>query len=242
MSIIRIDQALYGYDEGHHAIAWSFPAYTTRGYREAPRPVALAERSSDLTGYIPYGTRTDTWHSRGFPLDPWYVLMRTWYDVGGPRAGCCWTHALFLPIAATATLFDYLTLGHLFRRPTRGEYDAYRTPIDITWPPEKDKPAELPAGQRAPYAGEFARITKRNPDEPCIWSGEETAEAFCSYMWRFHFTAERRANFAFHSGAVDMVWYGKRPYDVVCMAAPSHLQQGSFYHQRANIIGPATFR
>lgn len=243
-SMIRIEQALYGYDEGHRALAWSFPQPTW----QTPRPAAQVVNQSDLTGYMPHGTRTDTWHSRGFPLDPWYVLMRTWHDVEGKaiglRPGCCWTHALFLPIAAVETLFDYLTLGHLFRRPTRGDYDAYRTPIDLEWPPEKKARVELPVGQREAIRGEFSQLTRHDKATPIVWAGDETAEWFCSYVWRFHVPPERRRELAFHSGAVGPVLLGKRPYDVIAMASPAYLQEGGFYHQHVagQILRPVAFR
>jgi hypothetical protein len=230
MRNVYIEQAVFGYDQGHRCLAHSFPQLSL----EEPKPIYQADRSSDLTGYLPFGTRRDTWHSRGFHVDGWYVLMRTWHDTEGEaiglRSGCCWTHALFILDRIVHELPDYLWLGGLFRRPVRGDYSSYGEPIHIEWPPSMSGQIEFPLGQREPHANEFCSIENKEFTHPIVWPKDETAEAVCSYIWR-SMKPERRKDFAFHSGAVGMCYAGKREYDLVCMAAPSDLMIGNFYHE-----------
>lgn len=230
---VFIEQAVFGYEDGHWALEWSFPSGL-----EEPKPICQSERASDLTGYIPEGIRRDTWHSRGFPIDGFYVLMRTWHDLSGPRLGCAWTHALYVPIRIVHELQSPLWLGHLFRKPTRGQYDDYSTPLRVEWPPTKPESIELPLGQRAEFGGEFSALTTWDQEKPLVWAGDETAESFCSYAWRYRVPPERRRSFAFHSGAVNMCWNDRQPYNIVCMASPWHLVQGHFYHERQYIRSP----
>lgn len=231
MRKIYIEQAVFGYDDGHRCLAHSFPMRSL----EEPKPIRQADRSSDLTGYMPFGTCRDTWHSRGFPVDDWYVLMRTWHDAEGEaiglRSGCCWTHALFIPNRLVHELPSYLWLGHLFRRPIRGDYSAYRNPIHLDWPLlQSSHPVELPSGQRTANAGELASVADRVDGKPIVWSKDEIAEYLCSYIWK-SLVPDRRKDFAFHSGAVGMCYVGKREYNLVCMAAPAKLMVGNFYHE-----------
>jgi hypothetical protein len=231
MRKIYIEQAVFGYEDGHRCLSHSFP----KRLWDEPKPIYQTNRSSDLTGYMPFGTRRDTWHSRGFSIDDWYVLMRTWHDVEGEaaglRSGCCWTHALFLSIHVVRELPNYLWLGGLFRRPVRGDYSSYCEPIHVEWPPSKQERIELPFGQREARVGEFASVAHRIEGRPIIWSKDETAEHLCAYLWGST-DPDKRKDFAFHSGAVNMCYVGKREYDLVCMAAPANLMVGNFYHER----------
>jgi hypothetical protein len=231
---VFLEQAVFGYKNGHEALKWSFPGSSL----EEPVPIQQSDRSSDLTGYLHEETRRDTWHSRGFPIDGFYVLMRTWHDLDGPRRGCVWTHALYIPIRIIHELGNYLYLGHLFRRPVRGDYKAYAEPLCVDWPPAKPDGIELPLGQRLAEGGEFTALTTWDRAKPLIWAGDETAEAFCAHAWRYHVLPEGRRDFAFHSGAANMCWNYKTPYNIVCMAPPWHLVQGNFYHERQYIRHP----
>lgn len=234
MRKVYIEQAVFGYADrgGHHCLAHSFPF---RDYSD-PMPIMQADRSTDLTGYMPEGTKLDTWHSRGFPIDGWYVLCRTWHDIEGKaiglRSGCCWTHAVFVPLKIIHELQNYLWLGNLFKRPVRGEYEDYRKPFHIDWP-VLPVSVEYPEGQREAFTGEFASLITRQKDCPIVWSKSETAEHMCSFLWRIA-KPEKLSSFAFHSGAVGMCYNGKREYDLVCMAATTEPDRmiGNFYHER----------
>lgn len=241
MTNIRIHQALYGYHEGHRAIVWSMPKTSWA----APEAVDYIDRYTDLGGYWPLDAPRDTWWSSGIPHGEHYVLMRTWHDTEsealGYRMGCCWTHALFIPMERIAEVATFGWLGHLFRRPTRGDWAPYKTMLDVQWPPPP-RDRVLPARQRKAKDGEFYTIGPFiDQDQPFVWSGDETAEYLCNYVWRRRCNDGTLASFAFHGCAVQAWWIGKRRYDLVCMAHPSSAVQGNFYHEhRARMIAHPT--
>ena len=105
---MHIDQAVFGYSDGHELLAAS-------ALRPAERD--QLERLTDLSGYVPTGFSFSSYLS-GFPVGDRYALCRTWPDTDAPRKGAVLTHVLLLP-------FDALdqhgidVLVQLHRRPAR---------------------------------------------------------------------------------------------------------------------------
>ncbi len=108
-NLIKIDQTLHGYVNGHHLLASS---------------VKLSEISkremevlSDLSGSdVQKGFRE---YFTGYKLsvDKKAVLSRTWYADEMERPGCVWTHSLIFDIEEFNYLFNKidLLLGHFIR-------------------------------------------------------------------------------------------------------------------------------
>lgn len=106
----RLDQALFGYSDGHRLIASST--------RLPPKDLYLLSGASDLAS----GTKLtgDESYLTGLPLPESrkYAVMRTWAAPEMPRPGCVWTHALVLDQRALSLLPAFSMLLPMFRRPS----------------------------------------------------------------------------------------------------------------------------
>lgn len=108
-----LDQALFGYRDGHRLLAVS------RELSRADR--GLLGRQTDS----PDAGRTKGWDAlfAGFPLPSGlYALAMTWPATEMPRAGCVWTHVLLADIVAVAALSHMDVLGS-FRRPDGPDFE-----------------------------------------------------------------------------------------------------------------------
>jgi GTPase-associated protein 1, N-terminal domain type 1 len=128
----ELDQALFGYSDGHRLIASST--------RLPPKDLYLLSATSDLAS----GTRLtgDESYLTGLPLPDSrkYALMRTWAAPEMPRPGCVWTHALILDQRALSSLPAFSVLLSLLKRPNAPDTSSYEGPIDLDL-----KTAERPA-------------------------------------------------------------------------------------------------
>lgn len=113
--VIRVDQVLHGYANGHQQLAQS------RMLSRASERAMLS--FSDMSG--PAMARGFESYLTGYPLpaDGFYALARTWYATEMPRPGCVWTHTLLVEYADLARIADLRSLLPFFTRP--------RTKIDI---------------------------------------------------------------------------------------------------------------
>ena len=112
-SIMRIEQTLHGYADGHRLLAGSI---------ELPRQekhlmLGLSDMSgrSMVSGFEEYIT--------GYPLADggYYAFARTWYAPEKERPGCVWTHSLLISEGQLGRIRDLGTLRRLFRRPVSVE-------------------------------------------------------------------------------------------------------------------------
>lgn len=117
-----LDQALFGYADGHRQIASSL--------RLPPKDLYLLSTATDLAG----GTRLadDESYLSGLPLPESrrYAVFRTWAAPEMPRPGCVWSHVILLGQKTTASLAAFSTLLPLFRRPGRGRTEEYGEPLE----------------------------------------------------------------------------------------------------------------
>lgn len=106
---LEIDQALFGYSDGHRELAASI--------RLSPKDMYELAARSDL---VP-GTQLDVNESYlvGFclPESRIFALIRTWLAPEMPRPGCVWSHVLLLPKTFLASQVDLGILETLFVRP-----------------------------------------------------------------------------------------------------------------------------
>jgi hypothetical protein len=132
---VRIDQCLYGYNDGHRLLAAS---------RKLPEDAAslllvhsdvVAGASLDEYGY---------WTGMPVPAARCYALMRTWPALEIPRPGCVWTHVLLIAFADVARFVDMETLTAFVARPVRSTASLeYGRPmmVDPAFPnPTKSEP------------------------------------------------------------------------------------------------------
>src|ERR1700733_7049151 len=110
--VIKVEQTLHGYSEGHRLIAGSVKL----GQQDARTMLVLSDASGS-------GTRIPTdGYLTGYPLvgAGKYVLARTWSAPEMSRPGCVWTHSLLIDFADLARLASAGELVDRFKRLTDG--------------------------------------------------------------------------------------------------------------------------
>lgn len=129
-----IDQALFGYADGHRQIAASV--------RLPSRDMYHLAAASDLASNV--SLAPDESYLTGLPLEESnrYALIRTWPAPEMPRPGCVWSHVLLLDQRVLATFGNFSNLLTEFRRPSAVDRSFYSSTLlpneDDTEPPLPD--------------------------------------------------------------------------------------------------------
>lgn len=122
--ILRVEQALHGYQDGHRLLASS-----TKLSRKAQHlMLGLSDLSgrSFVDGFDEYLT--------GYSLaeSGYYAFAKTWYATEMSRPGCVWTHTLLIQEKQHTRLENLACLVDLFRRPTGAEDTiAYKSALNL---------------------------------------------------------------------------------------------------------------
>lgn len=119
--MIKIQQALWGYSDGHHLLETS--TSLSNQVKKVLGPL------TDLSGNE--SPRSFDGYLTGYPLkeEKCYALSKTWYATEMSRPGCVWTHTLFIDYDKVSTL-TATKIDQLFRRPINiQDLDAYKVPI-----------------------------------------------------------------------------------------------------------------
>lgn len=120
---MKIDQALFGYDEGHRLLVSSLPLSSE---------ISLLTELSDLAPGTIFSGAEGYWTGLPIPAIKRYALLRTWPAPEMSRPGCVWTHALFLETETLESLTDLSLLQQLIRRPSSpSDREPYRQSIEI---------------------------------------------------------------------------------------------------------------
>src|ERR1043166_1580444 len=121
---IQVDQALFGYSEGHSLIASS----TTF----SPTTLQLLSALTDMSGPVMVPGFEESYTGLYLPETDYYALCKTWFAPEMRRPGCVWSHVLLIHLADIASLEDPGTLRQVFVRPWSG-FDAveYRKSVRI---------------------------------------------------------------------------------------------------------------
>ena len=121
---IRIDQALFGYREGHRLL------------QASRKFVSTTERSlltlTDMSG--PRMVEGFEEYVSGYPVpgEETYAVVKTWYAPEMERPGCVWSHALIIQNSDVGKIRMLVDLLALFRRPLHGDtnyLDYYLRPV-----------------------------------------------------------------------------------------------------------------
>ena len=128
MRELVLQQALFGYDDGHRLLQSSF--------RLANYEKDLLLQLSDLAPGISRLREEGYW--TGMPLreSSCYALLRTWPAPEKSRPGCVWTHAIIIPFEYLHSDLDWVWLAERFVRPGSSKrYSEYTGSIvvDDTW-------------------------------------------------------------------------------------------------------------
>ena len=119
-----IDQALFGYADGHRQIASSV--------RLPPKDLFLLSSASDLASGARLGERDSYLSGLPLPESRRYALFRTWAAPEMPRPGCVWSHALLLGPKTSASMPALSEVLPHFRRPVANETSFYGYQLDIS--------------------------------------------------------------------------------------------------------------
>ena len=122
-----IDQALFGYADGHRQIASSV--------RLSPKDLYLLSSASDLASGARLGERDSYLSGLPLPESRKYALFRTWAAPEMPRPGCVWSHVLLLGPKISASIPALSEVLSFFRRPVANETSSYGDPLDISFSP-----------------------------------------------------------------------------------------------------------
>jgi GTPase-associated protein 1 len=184
----RIDQALFGYSEGHRQIAASVRLPSADLYRlSAASDLATGTKLAPDESYI-----------TGIPLEESkrYALIRTWLAPELPRPGCVWSHVLLLDARVLGTRTDLHDLLKCFKRP-HGDFKAYGVPTpleaDQTEPPAIDEP-ELHRAIEDYYSGQPVLLSEA--------LDRKMAEGIVMAMWSQQWP-RLRATFAFRTARTE---------------------------------------
>jgi hypothetical protein len=110
----EISQQIHGYQGGHGLL---------RGNVKLNREDQdLVDRLSDIAGPLrPNETFEPYLTTYPLPSEQFYVVARTWQDLGSPRAGCVLTSSLFIPMDVWDRTSSILDLVATMPRPARSE-------------------------------------------------------------------------------------------------------------------------
>ncbi|KFA93004.1 hypothetical protein [Archangium violaceum] len=215
--MLHLVQTLHGYDQGHRLLA------SSQGAVLDARELALLERLSDLSGYLPMGAGFDHYHT-GFPCGRYHAFACTWPDLTATRAGTVLTHTLLLPRDEAGRLDDLWRLAPLHRCP-RGASDRepYRQPLSTaepTLPPrEQPHPDEVLA---------VVALLFGTSERPLLWVDERQPDAIARLIWELLRT-EQREQFAFCTFALQFRTREEgRPFDFLGIPPAA---RGSFLEQ-----------
>jgi hypothetical protein len=189
---LKLHQALFGYDSGHHLLGTSFQLST-----DSRHALALA---TDLSGSAPAEGFDISYTGMPLPGTNLYTLFCTWLAPEMPRPGCVWSHALFIELADLATLVDLASLKSLFLRPAQKQlFRAYEAPLSFTSTVTSITSASLPT---APASKELLLGLYSLPEHPVVAIADENAElervtfAIWSQQW-----PRLRREFRFSTGS-----------------------------------------
>lgn len=132
-STFKLDQCLFGYEDGHRLLASSLPLGSEASW--------LTELSDLAPGAV-FGTSASYWTGVPVPGLGRYALMRTWPAPEMPRPGCVWTHVILMEPSVLEEVRDLSSLRAVPVRPERGgDLARYRVPLAAIIEVGPDSPA-----------------------------------------------------------------------------------------------------
>lgn len=188
---MKVDQCLFGYDDGHRLLATSF--------RIDGKALSDLTLFSDAAPGVRFGGSEGYWTGVPVPEIRRYALMYTWPAPEMPRPGCVWTHALLLPTALFDTAADIAELIPRFRRPEANKLAGYERSIDLGDLTREQRGASQPFYRRSQAAEIYLSIYENGPDSVGIhYAGEVDDLVF--RIWSQQWPRLRR-NFRFQTSA-----------------------------------------
>lgn len=202
---IKLQQALFGYRDGHNLLATS---------------TALAPRTRQFLATITDSSGPE--NSKGFegaftglpvPETDFYALFRTWPAPEMPRPGCVWSHVILIQIADLARIPALFQLGKLCSRPSV-PIDAarYEEPLALDVTKAEESTAGKPDQRRLHC---LVRALYEHPEAGVVILDEESAswENAVFQVWAQQWPRLRR-EFAFSTGSLSDRRLAGIPFDL----------------------------
>jgi GTPase-associated protein 1, N-terminal domain type 1 len=207
ISEIRIDQALFGYREGHRLL-------------QASRKFAPTTERSLLTLTDMSGPRmVDGFEEylSGYPVpdDQTYAFVKTWYAPEMERPGCVWSHALILQKKDVGSIPELRNLTTLFKRPMSSDpnyldYYLRSTIFEVAALPEKTPHLSL-----ADAAAILLALYGQEEEKPVVLPSPDSTslEKLTLETWSQQWPALRVA-FRFCTGSLSSRSYAGETFDL----------------------------
>lgn len=202
---IKLQQALFGYRDGHNLLATSTAL--------APRVRQFLATITDSSG--PENNKGFEGSFTGLPVPEtdFYALFRTWPAPEMPRPGCVWSHVILIQLADLARIPALFQLGKLCSRPSV-PFDAarYEEPLalDVT---KAEESAAVNSDQRRLHY--LVRALYEHPEAGVVILDEESAswENAVFRVWAQQWPRLRR-EFAFSTGSLSDRRIAGIPFDL----------------------------
>jgi hypothetical protein len=194
-SIIRINQTLHGYFNGHSLLASSYQLHPI----DERKMLILSDMSgaSMTRGFETYLT--------GYRLakESMYVLAKTWYAPEMERPGCVWTHSLLINSKDLGSIANPQRLLSYFERPQDQRWkDNYSKPITFE---REFSNTDISDSNIVPKSdmAVVVSLLYENPSKQIFIPAETSSlyETLVLKIWEFQ-GAKTRQRFMFCTGAI----------------------------------------
>jgi hypothetical protein len=190
---LNVQQALFGYREGHNLVAASVPL--------APRVRQFLANVTDASG--PENSEGFEAPYTGLPVPEtdYYALFCTWPAPEMPRPGCVWSHVLLLDLADLARIHDLSVLRELCLRPAvPPDLSAYERQLSLLSP---DSTPGIRHPEEQNRTSHILELLYGQPEKGIIilddksWPWESAVFGLWSQQW-----PRLRRSFAFSTGSL----------------------------------------
>jgi GTPase-associated protein 1, N-terminal domain type 1 len=204
---LQIEQALFGYEDGHRLLACSVEIPP-----EAERAILPLSDGPDLQVAVP----TEGYISAyPLPLGERFVLSRTWPAPEMRRPGCVWTQVLMISSADLNSREGLSELAAYFRRPEGPAPDlaTYRQPVVF-------QSSSTTLRGASGWSNEELFLWLYTKQDPVVVFSEDHANSECQMLaiWDQQWP-ELRRSFSFTSIATTREILG-RPFDLRAVSEP----------------------
>ena len=209
---IKLQQALFGYRDGHNLLAASTAL--------APRVRQFLATITDSSG--PESTKEFEGAFTGLPVPEtdFYALFCTWPAAEMPRPGCVWSHVILIQLADLARIPDLTQLGKLCSRPSFPVDTArHEKPLTLDITSAEENGTGSPDQRRLHY---LIRALYEHPEGGVVILDQESAHWANAVfkVWAQQWPRLRR-EFAFSTGSLGDRRLAGIPFDLQIAAISS---------------------
>ena len=218
--IMRIEQLLHGYNNGHTLISGSI-------HLKSAKDAANMALFSDWSEYRDPNHEDSSYLTSYHLLEsPYYVISKTWYASEMERPGSVWTHSLLIRLNELEMHFDFRSLINIFKRPQIGKYREYENSILIDI--DKQSVVENVASDFISIEWLYIYTMLLNQASPMVFTAEKssyTYQMMCLSLMQF-IPTDILTQLSFCSGSTTGRKLGKIPISLqFVMAGGTSLQK-----------------